>query len=333
MSQGKRKGKRKSRSKSGPGRSGAKPAKPATPAKPAKPAETTAVGVPAAAGEPPPEDQGGARGREQDIAARAAARRRRRDAPVDADLPIAQERSRGRIAGTIGLLGIVATFVAIALTTKASGDGPQPVTFGGDVGNNADRAERLLDYATHDADQAAAAALHAAALLSGIAIGLYLCWAIRTRNPKLPWYMGVLSVVAPVLLATAAVVGYLALSGAAETFQALDSGRSVARAKQITEDSGTYQLASVLDVVGRLVFAVWVGLLSREAMKVGLLSVFLGIWGVGAAIALAVGIFGLTIGEALYVGWIASVAIIALGYWPGGRPEGWTHRMTPAEAT
>jgi hypothetical protein len=54
-------------------------------------------------------------------------------------------------------------------------------------------------------------------------------------------------------------------------------------------------------------------------MRVGLLDRFLGYWGLGACGALAL----LSIGDAMFIGWLASVGLLALGYWPGGRPEAW----------
>jgi hypothetical protein len=58
---------------------------------------------------------------------------------------------------------------------------------------------------------------------------------------------------------------------------------------------------------------------SIQAMRVGLLTRFLGYWGVGAGGALVL----LPIGDAMFIGWLASIGILSLGYWPGGRPPAW----------
>jgi hypothetical protein len=75
----------------------------------------------------------------------------------------------------------------------------------------------------------------------------------------------------------------------------------------------------VFDVGSRIVFAVWVGVLSIHARRANLLTTFLSYWGIGAAAAMVL----LPIGDAMYVGWLASMALLAWGYWPGGLPEGW----------
>jgi hypothetical protein len=67
------------------------------------------------------------------------------------------------------------------------------------------------------------------------------------------------------------------------------------------------------------VFAAWVGLLSVHARRAGLFTTFLGYWGVGAAFALVL----IPVGDAMYIGWLASMGFLALGYWPGGRPPAW----------
>jgi len=69
-----------------------------------------------------------------------------------------------------------------------------------------------------------------------------------------------------------------------------------------------------------VVFAVWLGWASYAAMQSGLLTRFLGVFGIGAAVAWA---FLIPSGETFFVGWLASVGLLALGWWPGGRPEGW----------
>jgi hypothetical protein len=67
-------------------------------------------------------------------------------------------------------------------------------------------------------------------------------------------------------------------------------------------------------------FGIWVSVTSFEAMRVGLVTRFLGVFGLGAGIVTAV---GLPIGSSLFLAWIGSLGVLALGYWPGGRPPAW----------
>ena len=54
-------------------------------------------------------------------------------------------------------------------------------------------------------------------------------------------------------------------------------------------------------------------------MRAALLDRFLAYWGFGACGALVL----LPVGDAMFIGWLGSVGIMALGYWPGGRPAAW----------
>jgi hypothetical protein len=57
------------------------------------------------------------------------------------------------------------------------------------------------------------------------------------------------------------------------------------------------------------------------AARVGLLTKTLGYWGVGAAVA---AVLVPVAGQGLVMGWLASVALLLLGWWPGGRGPAWT---------
>jgi hypothetical protein len=82
-------------------------------------------------------------------------------------------------------------------------------------------------------------------------------------------------------------------------------------------------MATIFDFASRAVFALWIAIASLEMMRDGLLDRFLAYWGFGAAGAELL----LPIGDAMFIGWLGSIGILALGYWPGGRPEAW--RLSP----
>jgi hypothetical protein len=129
----------------------------------------------------------------------------------------------------------------------------------------------------------------------------------------------------PLLVVAATIFGFLALRDVSDAFYA-SGPRTVARASDLVGSSSRLHVAGLFDIASRVVFAVWVGALSLYAMRLGLLTTFLGYWGVGAAGAL---IF-LPIGDAMYIGWLASMGALAWGYWPGGRPEAWARTSTAA---
>jgi hypothetical protein len=150
------------------------------------------------------------------------------------------------------------------------------------------------------------------------AVGIYVYQLVRARRPGLSRWMLWSALVGAGLVAGATVFGYFALDHVATAF--VSSGaRTTARAQHLIDRSGTLRAAAIFDLVSRVAFAFWLGLASLEMMRVGLLDRFLCYWGFGACGALVL----LPIGDALFIGWLGSIGVLALGYWPGGRPEAW----------
>lgn len=230
-----------------------------------------------------------------------------------------RERHSGRIAGVVAL-GSVACWLGALMLANAAGGASTQVGRGEGLGDPAPLASRLqlLDFHAGVGDQAIATALRCAGLLLSAAFGLYLYRLIRARKPsvseRLPW----IAVAGAVLVAGATVFGYFALGHVATEFVA-SGARSSARATHLLGSSGVVKGAAAFDLASRAVFAVWIALTSREMMRVGLLDRFLGYWGFAACGAIVL----LPIGDAMFVAWLGSIGILALGYWPGGRPEAW----------
>jgi hypothetical protein len=128
------------------------------------------------------------------------------------------------------------------------------------------------------------------------------------------------------LVAAATVFGFVALKDVADQFVA-SGARTTARAQHLIDGSGMLHAAAVFDLLSRIAFAFWVAVASLEMMRVVLLDRFLGYWGFVAAVALVL----LPIGDAMFIGWLGSIGILALGYWPGGRPAGWSNRPATGE--
>src|SRR5204863_5653420 len=95
---------------------------------------------------------------------------------------------------------------------------------------------------------------------------------------------------------------------------------TAARASQLIDGATALKVAGVLDLTTRIVFAAWIAIASYHLMKLALLTTFLGYFGLAAAVALVL----LPIGDAMYIGWMASMGFLAWGYWPGGRPQAWS---------
>jgi hypothetical protein len=225
----------------------------------------------------------------------------------------------GRIAG-LAALASVASWLGALQFANAGGGAGSTVLPGAAVGQAApiDRARELLDFHASATDQALAVTLRCVGLMLTAAVGIYVYSLVRARRPGLSRWMLWSALAGATLVAAASVFGYFALGHIATAFVA--SGvRTTARAHHLIAGSGALHVAAVFDLASRVVLALWIGLASLEMMRVGLLERFLAYWGFGACGALVL----LPIGDAMFVGWLGSIGILALGYWPGGRPEAW----------
>lgn len=229
---------------------------------------------------------------------------------------LALERRRGRIAGIAAFASVAAMVAAVGFASAASRDGTARLgTENGDV----DEARRLIDFRAGADEQVLAAAFRCLGLALTVAAGAYLVWLVRARKPELGRLVVWGTLLGPLLIAVSTVLGYFALDQVADQF--LASGpRTDGRAQDLVDDSAGLRSAAVFDIVSRIVFGCWLAFLSLEAMRVGLLTRFLAYWGVGSAGALVL----LPVGDAMFIGWLASIGFLAAGWWPGGRPQAWT---------
>lgn len=238
-----------------------------------------------------------------------------------------RERRVGRWAGAAAL-GSVACWIGALAAANATGAGTA-INHGSALGQPAplNRAVELTQFHRGLGDQAVATALRGAGMLLTAVVAAYLYGIARARRPQVSrrWMLGG-ALAGAVLIGASTVFGYFALGHVAATFLA-GGARTAARARNLIDGSTGLQLAAVFDVVSRLVFALWIAIASLELMRAGLLDRFLAYWGFGAAGALVL----LPIGDAMFVGWLGSVGFLALGYWPGGRPQAWS-RTIPAGA-
>lgn len=249
---------------------------------------------------------------------------------AEADGPaVPEERRAGRRAGLAAFASVAASVAGLVVANSAS-DAPLTEPGSGRVDQlDTERREQLLDFAASPDAQAVAVGLRSVGALLCIAVGFYLLWLVRRRGAGPPSWVRGCVVAGPVLLVAATVFGYVAFKEVADAYVA-SGPRTPARAAALIEDDSLLRLAGFFDLASRIVFGLWVGLLSSAAMKVGLLTSFLGYWGIAAAGALVI----LPIGDAMFIGWLVSIGFLAVGYWPGGRPAAWNRRAAiqgPAE--
>lgn len=228
--------------------------------------------------------------------------------PVDTE----RERRAGMVAGALGLLSVVLTFAAL----------PIGATDVGRQAGGADDRTFLLDVGSSGGGQVAALAFRSLGLLLVLAIIVFFYRAIAGRNPAHSRLIPIAGAIATVVLVASTIYTFFQVRDIGREFVA-SGPRTLGRAQDLLDagrEEATRRIVNVIQGLAGLVFGVWVSLTSLEAMRVGLLTRFLGIFGIGTGLASAVGI---PVAPALFIAWIGSLATLAVGYWPGGRPLAW----------
>lgn len=219
---------------------------------------------------------------------------------------IEQERRSGRIAGIIGLIGVVLYFASLGLAADFSGTTPD--------------AGQLALFREDGGALLARSLVQAASLLCFIPALFVLFRACRMRSADVrPGLIG-LTVVAPVLLAISLVVTYFAFDATADTFfdpaNGLDTGSDEVAKDTFLEEFLT-QVRTGVGVAGALGLTFSVVYASLHAMRSGLMSRF---WG---TLGMALGIGSILFGSNLLVIFFLAISLLVAGVWPQGRPPAW----------
>lgn len=247
-------------------------------------------------------------------AARTSAARTEAASPPDPPQPVraidlAREQRLGLLAGTAALSAVLATLGSLALVPRA---GQYQRLVGADA-----TAFRLLHFHRTLAHQELALALRLAALTLTIVTALYLAWTIRARRPGATRWLQWLGVLGPLALIASTVIGFFVFRHVVDIF--LAGPHTGARAQSLISQSPALQAVRIDELASHGIFGVWLFLISIYASRVGLLTRFLGYWGAAAGLVDV----ALPLGDTLFIGWLGSVGVIALGWWPGGRPPAW----------
>ena len=148
----------------------------------------------------------------------------------------------------------------------------------------------------------------------------YLFEAVRARRPETPVVPRVLLITAAPAIAVLGIARQVVINGNAADF---------AKHATPTEDyaSSVYQggvnhLLGPLTLAGQFALAAAIALISYNAMRIGLLTRFMGVLGIIVAVLFIIPLFGggLPIVQIVWLGLVA--AIFALR-WPGGQPKAW----------
>lgn len=163
-----------------------------------------------------------------------------------------------------------------------------------------------------------AAVINALGSLALAATLYFLLGAVRARNPQSQPFIGVIAVLGGVLAAIAGVV-YAVLIGVKSHQFVTTGSQTYPEANHLTTSSGIL----VLQLVGQaaaLLLALAFVLVSLGAMRVGLLTRFMGYLGMLAGVLV---LFQITQVPVVQAYWLLALAYLLSGRWPTGVPPAW----------
>jgi hypothetical protein len=181
-----------------------------------------------------------------------------------------------------------------------------------------------LRIATFEFYSDKAAAVIASSFVVGlgyIALGwalTYLAVAIRARRPEFPKLLLYLPLIAGVLQGVSTILAAFGTNFAINSF--LDGPRTVDAADDIAT-SGVTLFAQLLGLPGALGLALAVVFVSLNAMRVGLLTRFMGVLGIITGV-LQILPFGGPL-PVVQCFWLLMLGVLFIGRWPGGSPPAW----------
>jgi hypothetical protein len=246
-------------------------------------------------------------------------------AVADTEEQLRWEQRQGFPAGLAALAAALLSFVGLVWREIALSDMPrtsfidsvnaaaQPGALGGQT------SQAVAHWEFYDSQALVVLAATAVIALGYVAMGwalAYLGVATRARRPEMPKLFVYLPIVAGILQALSAIVFTIALNQSVSDF--LADGRTVDEAVDIGTN-GAAVFAQVLGLPGALGLALSVVLISLNAMRIGLLTRFLGVLGmiVGALLVLQ-----LPVATIVLAFWFVMLAVLFLGKWPQ-QPPAW----------
>jgi hypothetical protein len=222
---------------------------------------------------------------------------------------LAREARRNRPVGAVAIVSVLASFAALVLLVGSTSPGTR-----------ATASKRSLELADADAGLLwGAVSLRVLSLVAIAFVGAYLVALVAARE-EAPRAMRILAIAAPIGMIIAVVASQVALVDAAHQFVS-GGARTEDRAKDLLRNGAGQRITSVATILTAVAFSVWLGWTSLAAARVGLLTKFMGYFGVGGAVA---SVIVPVAGQGLVIGWLGSIGILLLGWWPGGRGPAWT---------
>jgi hypothetical protein len=147
---------------------------------------------------------------------------------------------------------------------------------------------------------------------------VFLADAARARNPQIAPFLRIMAIVGAALAAISGVVYAIQISHIAHQF-ATTGSQTYPEAHRLESGGGLLAL-QIAGLLGALLVAMSLALISMQAMRVGLLTRFMGYLGM---ISGALVIFQITPVPVVEAYWFLALAVLFAGRWPTGEPLAW----------
>jgi uncharacterized protein DUF4386 len=220
---------------------------------------------------------------------------------------LSSERGRGRFAAIAAIAAGILFGAGAFWYQVVNADAPD--------GKHDAAVLRYFDR--HGGEYLGASILQVAGMLLLVVVAVHLYRAAKDRNPDQSAVVLVTGIYGPVAFAISTLVRAIALSILADDF----AGRAVQTEKAADDllNTPVLAVATVFGLTGVLALGFWLVKGSLDAMRLGLLTRFMGILGIalGPALVLGFGLYVLPL-------WLIALGVLFAGYWPRGVPPAWT---------
>lgn len=227
---------------------------------------------------------------------------------------LSAEREAGKrtavFAFVAAAFGLAAGFVPVLMP------GILGVSLLSDFPNNSSSRVLFFDHNSTKLLLLTACSLVALLTLGAVLRQLYL--VTKARNPQFNRAALVCLLVGVVLVSVGSLAHQILLTTQAADF-AKNGNQTYAEAKDILTSPGVVASAAALQA-GLLALAIALVMIAINAMRVGLLTRFMGILGVICAVLLVIPLSPVPVVQAF---WLGALGYLLLGRWPKGLPPAW----------
>ena len=242
---------------------------------------------------------------------------------------LAREAKWGRIAGVLGLAGVL-----LFLSTLFG-------AVGADYNAIDELQDRLDAFAEFRDEVLIGRIMVAAAALLFAAPLFFLFKAAQARSPQMMGNLAVLTLIGPLMLATAFILGFFGTEAAAEQFVAnptpleefeptrslefavvgafagVTEGLVEGYAEDVMAEQGANNSGAILTLVGVFLIALMTFYSSLYGMRTGLLSRFTGVLG------MSFGVASILFGLPMLILVFGMISLLVANFWFGDRPPAW----------